>query len=321
MTQLPKQADLESTDMFVPVQETTPSSPKPALITNKKKMLGISAATVLLGGAVGLAIANNVGEGEETLPSGTANLPSPTEIETGRLPQDIDVAGKVTDDMSFEQAFKAARDEVGEVGVFNWHGLWYNTFEKEEWSELSLEQRQEFVEAVTGEKLPVKLYSPQQTTHDTTSKIQEQQLEPTIIEGYLNGQRVMGLDFNQDGVIDTLVMDGQDGSTYRVVDATGDDGLDTVYRYDSLNGDLTGVVGLGQPFVLSNDDFSQQLENSMSQEVIDSILEPETTVASPILMADLPTEAPEEDPDEYVASSSEPDDTYINNGDVHDMED
>lgn len=224
--------------------------------------------------------------------------------------------------MSFEEAFKAARDEVGEVGVFNWHGLWYNTFEKEEWSGLSLEQRQEFVEAVTGEKLPVKPYSSHQVTADSDQKSPEPQPqpEPTIIEGHLNGQRVMGLDFNQDGVIDTLVMDGQDGSTYRVVDAAGDDGLDTVYRYDSLNGELTGVAGLDQPFVLSNDDFSQQLENSMSQEVIDSILEPETPVASPALMADLPTEAPEEDPDEYIASSDEPDDTYVNDGDVHDME-
>ena len=55
----------------------------------------------------------------------------------------------------------------------------------------------------------------------------------------MNGQRVIGLDYNHDGVIDVLVMDSADGHIYKVVDATGDDGLDTVYRYDSLDGELT----------------------------------------------------------------------------------
>ncbi|WP_080241170.1 hypothetical protein [Spirosoma rigui] len=321
MAQLHNQDSLESTDIYMPSEEPSPAS-KPETTVNKKKLLGISAATVLLGSAVGLAIANNTNEGESVPPaSDSSTLPS--EPATGRLPQDIDIAGKVTDDMSFEQAFAAARDEVGEVGVFNWHGLWYNTFREEEWSDLSLEQRQEFVEAITGEKLPVKPYSPTQinkTADVNTSGSQQPQPDPTVIEGYLNGHRVMGLDFNQDGVIDTLVMDGEDGSTYRVVDATGDDGLDTVYQYNSLDGKLTAVVSLDQPFVLSNENFSQHLENSMSQEVVDSILEPDEAI-SPTLPADDDTpHALQEDPNEYMAGTDEPDDTYVNNGDVRDMD-
>ena len=124
----------------------------------------------------------------------------------------------------------------------------------------------------------------------------------------------MGLDVDQDGIIDTVVMDGPSGQTYRIVDATGNDGLDTVYRYDSLNGQLTGAVVLNQPFVLSNDDFSQHLENTMSQEVVDSILEPDASTAEPAPVAELADEP-------YVADVGElDDDTYVNNGDVHEMD-
>ena len=88
---------------------------------------------------------------------------------------------------------------------------------------------------------------------------------------------MIGLDYNHDGVIDVLVMEGEDGNIYRVADATGDDGLDTIYRYDALNGELTAVARLNHSVVLSNDQFNQALEESMSKEVVDSILEPDAS--------------------------------------------
>jgi hypothetical protein len=185
---------------------------------------------------------------------------------------------------------------------------------------LSLEQRQDYTEMITGEKLPVKPYHSPQAAQKENTTSENPQPEPTVIEGYLNGQRVMGLDYDRDGVIDALVMDGPDGQTYRVVDASGDQGLDTVYRYDSLDGQLTGAVILDHPVVLSNDDFSQGLEASMSREVVDSILnEPDASTPSSATGDD---EVDESEPDEtiYLANSSEPDDTYINNGNVRDMD-
>lgn len=316
MTQLSNQAGL-STDAY----SVTPSTamPKAGPTINQKKMGAIAAATVLLGGAVGLVLARSK-EGEESVPRTDGDPSTVNENQpTSTLPHDIDVAGKVTDSMSFEQAFSAARDEVGVGGAFNWHGNWYNTFEKDEWSGLSLEQRQEYTEMITGEKLPVTVYHPQHT-NGASAPAQGPETEPTIIEGYLNGQRVMGLDFDQDGVIDTVVMDGPDGQTYRVVDTSGDQGLDTVYRYDSLDGQLTGAIVLDQPFVLSNDDFSQHLENTMSKEVVDSILdESDPSIPSSETGDDVVDEL-EPDDNIYLADSSEPDDTYINNGDVRDMD-
>ena len=312
MAQLSNQTGL-STDAY----STTPptASPKMGLTANPKRMGAIAAATVLLGGAVGLVLARpkddspEPGPGESK-PTGDATQP------VADLPSDIDVAGKVTDSMSFEQAFSAARDEVGVGGAFSWHGHWYNTFEKEEWAGLSLEQRQEYTEMITGEKLPVNPYHSPQSAATENTTVEEPQPEPTVIEGYLNGQRVMGLDYDQDGIIDALVMDGPDGQTYRVVDASGDQGLDTVYRYDSLDGQLTGAVILDHPVVLSNDDFSQGLEASMSREVVDSILESDetTTIVPEDQLSD------EQDETIYLANSSEPDDTYVNNGNVRDMD-
>lgn len=280
---------------------------------NRNKTLGISAAALLLGGTA-WAISKKI-----------TGISDPTESEAttatnpavpSALPHDIDVAGKVTDDMSFREAFAAARSEVGIGGVFGWHGHWYNTFEKDEWSSLSLEQRQDYTEMIAGEKLPVQVYHKQNTTNQTIST--EQSAEPTAIEGTLNGQQVIGLDYNHDGVIDVLVMEGEDGNIYRVADATGDDGLDTIYRYDALDGELTAVARLDHSVVLSNDQFSQALEESMSKEVVDSILEPDVSAStSPEAVNET---MDDEDADDITASHESVDDTYVNDGEVQDMD-
>jgi hypothetical protein len=314
MAQFHDQTDTQ-TDAF-PLAHSRPT--KAGSTTNTRKVVGITAATLLLGGAA-WAVTQRIQEKQDEQAMAAEDSPtaSPPAVD---LPADIDVAGKVTDDMPFDKAFEAARQEVGMGGVFGWHGRWYNTFEKEEWTSLSLEQRQEYTEMVTGEKLPVKPYG-QTPTQTPDSQLVSTTDEPTVIEGYLNGQRVMGLDFDEDGVIDTLVMDGPDGNTYRVVDATGDAGLDTVYQYDSLDGELTGMVRLDQSFVLTNDDFSQHLENAMAREVVESILEPD--VPSPAPTTDTTEDSSDvaDDDSLYLANASLTDeDTYNNNGDVRDMD-
>lgn len=342
MSPYSNQSDLP-TDTYS-MTPSTSSTPQSGANASQKKVLGIAAATMLLGGAAWAVVQKTKGQKPaEDVAVSESDTQSTTPVIV--LPEEVDIAGKVTDSMTFEQAFTAARDEVGMAGVFGWHGHWYNTFEKEEWSSLSLEQRQEYTENITGEKLPVKAYGSSQTTSPdvkTDGTTAPAEPEPTIIEGFLNGQRVMGLDFNQDGVIDTIVLDGADGYTYKVVDARGDDGLDTLYRYDSINGELVEIEKLEEPFVLSNDDFNQGLEASMSEDVMVYILE--TDIDEPVesTVAGTPateTLAPEttKTPDvhafrdhgmeeyrasenEYLTDSNERDDTYVNNGDVRDMD-
>jgi hypothetical protein len=287
-------------------------------------MLGISAAALLLTGG-GILIANGGGGEPGTTPENTGNAVAPETDTAISLPEDIDVAGKVTDAMSFEQAFAAARDEVGMGGVFGWQGRWYNTLHKEEWDSLSLDQRQEFLEHIMQEKLPVKsTHQPQ--SQSVTTETQATETEPTLVEGYLNGQRVMGLDFDHDGVIDTVVLEGSDGNVYRVVDAQGDDGLDTIFRYDAFTDQLMAIERLDHSIVLSVDQFNQGLEESMSKEIVDSILESDTMASPAMSTSDVPSESDntddsqESDDDEFDASDDTADDTYINDGNVDDMD-
>ena len=55
----------------------------------------------------------------------------------------IDIA-YVDDSMSFSEAFADAREQVGPGGVFEWHGKVYGTYYKDEWNNMSQEERSEW---------------------------------------------------------------------------------------------------------------------------------------------------------------------------------
>ena len=57
---------------------------------------------------------------------------------------DIAVSHSNNDHLSFDEAFAAARAEVGGNGVFKWHGGYYGTYHAEEWNALSDEFKQQF---------------------------------------------------------------------------------------------------------------------------------------------------------------------------------
>lgn len=57
---------------------------------------------------------------------------------------EVQVATSVNDDMSFGEAFAAARAEVGPGGVFEWHGQLYGTYTAEEWNNMTAEERAEY---------------------------------------------------------------------------------------------------------------------------------------------------------------------------------
>lgn len=310
MTTVSNQSELQTDTYAMPRPSTSVSS---GLNADKKKMLGISAAALLLGGSA-WTVAKKIQEQRKGEPAPVDDGQPTTSAVS--LPDEIDVAGKVLDTMPFDEAFKVARAEVGVGGVFSWHGRWYNTFEKEEWNGLSLDQRHEFLEMVTQEELPFKPYH-QTVAIDHTTDVAS--LPTTVIEGHMNGQRVMGLDFDHDGTIDTLIMEGNDGYTYRVVDQTGNDGLDTILRFDSLDGELVAVAKLDNPFILTNDQFSQDLEESMSREIIDSVLEPEL-VSEPTAAMAINEHHNTDDDHDTLGNSYDDDDTYINDGDVQDMD-
>lgn len=76
----------------------------------------------------------------------TITPPDPV-METTQ-PEAAPLATSVNDDMSFSEAFAAARDEVGAGGVFEWHGQAYNTFYKEEFEAMSPSEISDYYAAV-----------------------------------------------------------------------------------------------------------------------------------------------------------------------------
>ncbi len=60
----------------------------------------------------------------------------------------LDIAGSVSDDMSFSQAFAAAREEVGPGGIFYWHGKPYGTYYENEWNAMSEEDKADYWDSV-----------------------------------------------------------------------------------------------------------------------------------------------------------------------------
>ncbi|CCH00669.1 hypothetical protein FAES_2660 [Fibrella aestuarina BUZ 2] len=270
-----------------------------------RRRVGISAAALLLGGGAALGLIPRAGQSPQP--------PATPTGEAASLPPSAAVATTVDDSMPFGEAFAAARAEVGPGGVFRWHGQAYNTFWQEEWADLSLAQRQEYAEQVLNTELPVRQIAaaddwnvPGQTVA-TMGK-------PTVIEGYVAGRRVMGVDDDNDGTIDALVIAGEDGTTYKVVDRTGDAGLDTLYEYDTVAGEYQLLHALPTPTVLTNGQLSANLEEAMSRQVINDLLAdklPSAAHLQPAVHVNVPHDAHDDDVD----------DSYINNGDVDDMDD
>lgn len=74
------------------------------------------------------------------------------EVIIGLEDGDVDMATTVNDDMSFSEAFAAARAEVGGGGAFVWNGNVYSTYTAEEWEAMTDEQRDEYYENLNWTK-------------------------------------------------------------------------------------------------------------------------------------------------------------------------
>ena len=88
---------------------------------------------------------------EEASEEKPEDVVAPEQGETSHtLENGLQVAA-VNDDMSFGEAFAAARAEVGPGGVFHWRGGIYNTYTADEWNAMSIEQKHDFAQQVKPE--------------------------------------------------------------------------------------------------------------------------------------------------------------------------
>ena len=135
--------------------------------TDKKTTARWQTATI--GGVAGIAMGMAASQAYATLSTDTADVElvedgDGTTAETeGATVTEVHQA-TVDQNLSFGEAFTAARAEVGAGGVFIWHGQLYNTYTAEEWQAMSDAQKDEFA-------TDVQPYLGQQTAavHHTTT--------------------------------------------------------------------------------------------------------------------------------------------------------
>lgn len=99
------------------------------------RILGGAAAGIALGAAATVLSSGTPVDGEEA--HGGEEVPTWSDGE-------VPVAHGVNDDMSFTEAFNTARTEVGPGGAFEWHGNIYHTYNKDEWDNMSAEDKAAF---------------------------------------------------------------------------------------------------------------------------------------------------------------------------------
>ena len=181
---------------------------------------------VLIGGVPGImlgsggtVVAENVVEkvNEDVVPEEDAAAEELT-------PANVPVAN-VSDDMSFGEAFAAARAEVGAGGVFMWHGNLYNTYVAEEWDAMSQEEIAEFGDRVydtcvaendvTGDVDSVDVVAVEEegVRVEEIGIVETEHGEQMIVAvGSVDGEQVAFADVDCDGEID-VVMDSH-GNQY-----------------------------------------------------------------------------------------------------------
>lgn len=143
---------------------------------------------------------------EETATVGT-NGPQPDLPAWSPNTAPIAPAGTVNDEMSFGEAFSAARQELGAGGVFAWHGEYYNTFYAEELNDQNQPQVEFEVTDPHGLE-PLDDYDAPYVSEPGDPEGQETQF------GEADGDPgIMAADYNADGVVDEIYVDlNQDGS-------------------------------------------------------------------------------------------------------------
>ena len=113
------------------------------------KAAGIAGAAGMAGAAIGVLTPVNVFpiaseiEGEDIINEIGSPQPAPS-ASTHLQGHDMEVATSVNDSMSFNQAFAAARHEVGPGGLFVWHGHTYGTYYANEWNAMSPEEHNQY---------------------------------------------------------------------------------------------------------------------------------------------------------------------------------
>lgn len=156
--------------------------------------------------------------------------------------------GIVNDDMSFSQAFAAAREAMGPGGSFTWHGHVYGTYYRHEWNAMSPEEQHQFtLSAINGHHdnnfMEEPLYAEETFDGNDSLDVTIVGMDTYEVDGQnvnlatldVDGQSVYMIDLDNDNVFDYAIAD-VDGSG-EILDSNADmvDISDAQISVDDIN--------------------------------------------------------------------------------------
>lgn len=162
----------------------------------------------------------------------------------------------VNDNMSFSQAFAAARAEVGAGGTFEWHGQVYGTYYKNEWDNMSAQERHDFqVAAIRGNHAPsdtahTEHYTTPATPENSSQKYsyeepddtQHDPQQPIEVDTVDDDEvRILGLetvDNGEGGQINIAALDVS-GQHAMLIDIDNDRVMDVLVHDDNNDGEYS----------------------------------------------------------------------------------
>ena len=228
--------------------ETTTGTPQKDSLKWKEVTIG-GISGILLGGAGSFAataatLDNTEDVVEENADENAENAAEEnvTLEESAHIVAHGNVASGVNDNMSFNEAFAAARSEVGAGGCFVWHGNVYGTYYASEWNAMSPAQRDEFVSQTTGVDTS---HSHETYAHHSTSSHThtEQHVTPEKEE---TGEEDMAVEIlgveqvqHEDGSVSNIGAASINGQAVYFIDVDGEDGEFELMATDiNANGSL-----------------------------------------------------------------------------------
>jgi hypothetical protein len=253
-------------------------------IARKWMWAGVSGTSGLLFGGVSAMYAPEAVKKMNQTPEGPG-------LDGGDDIPDLPVA-HVNDNMSFEDAFASAREDVGPGGVFYWHGGIYGTYYKEEWDAMSAEEKSEFGDlasnmfpeaddpsdaimpkdvaqlqdeepAPTHEHLDDEVaVGPKDGGDDAGDSKEEHITEQPPVTDEQTSHLTREIDTDGDGVADYLIVDADDNGTY----SEGDYVVDKELNVYSARGEYQGNLREGENVAPPSEDVAEN-ENASTAEM------------------------------------------------------
>lgn len=215
---------------------------------------------------------------EETADASTAEAQQADSATEAALP-----VAQIHNDMSFGEAFAAARAEVGPGGVFIWHGGIYNTYTADEWNAMTPQQKNDFAHQVNPEFRAQEVSIPTDTHPDVAVQpatdsdvhVVEQHVAQNFdmgddvhIVGYANseGHLVVGYDSTGDGQADVAIIDMDNNLAPSDADVI----MDRDGNMARL-GDLDNESEMNQTAAMENPDVAPDMPDYMNDANIDDM--------------------------------------------------